>query len=193
MKRRLFNIIFCFMLGVLCGCQKTQKIQSIEDGLDIEVLGGTTFPIELAGTWRCQENKWEIIIEENGTVSWVLNPLGGAWMEPGKKLEVPMKMNRISTYDVGEWKAVYDHKTSFFTIEIIIPYFEIGMGMNTLHGDSVDIFSGRMDAEKEVWEAEWFSTATYIVSTKELGEHELDMSDDPNKGVVIFKRFDVVN
>jgi hypothetical protein len=195
----LFAIAVAGMvIGVLflAGCQKTQQPEGLADeikngkGLTVEIKNGTGFPEELAGTWWCETNNWEVILEKNGTVSWVFNPLGGVWMEPGKTLEVPMRTDRVSFYAAGPWKAVYNHKSSVFSIEIVIPFFEIGMGKDTLTGDSKDVFTGPIDPEKRIWEAKWFSTATYIVNTPQLKDHELE-KENPNRGTVIFKKVDV--
>lgn len=179
-------IILNCLIILLASCQKPQQ----SNRLPIEIKNGTGFPKELAGTWRCAQT-WEIMIEEDGTVSWVLYPMGGVWMEPAKKvIEVPMRLDKTSTYVLGDWKASYDHKTSIFSIDIIVPYFEIVMGDDSLTGNSTDLFYGPMDPNG-TWNAEWISTATYIVNTKEYPDHPLDTNDDPNKGTIIFKRFDV--
>lgn len=176
----------------LTGCDSVQKSAAAKQQvLPIEIRNGSVFPVELAGTWICADNYWRFVIEPDGTLSWILYPMGSAWLEPNKKMEVPMKMDRFSTYAPGPWKAVYDYDGDVLSIDIIIPFFEIAMGHDTLTGDSVDIFSGPVDLDKGVWKAEWFNQPTYIVNTAELKDHQLDTSGDPNKGTVIFRRFDI--
>ena len=66
--------------------------------------------------------------------------------------------------------------------------FEIQMGDDTLTGDGTDIFTGPVNLETGVWEAEWYNVATYIVNTETLKDHPLDTSGDPWQGVVTFIR-----
>jgi len=181
-------LVVVSIMTFVTGCQQSQRSK----GPLIEIKNGTDFPKELAGTWICEENKWEIILEEDGTVSWILYPMGYVWMEPWKTTEVPMKMDRISIYAAAEVKAVYDLETTVFSIDIVVPFFEVAMGNDTLTGNSTDIFTGPMDIEEGLWEAEWLSMPTYIVNTPKLKDHQLEgADDDPIKGEVVFKRYDV--
>jgi hypothetical protein len=188
MKRISWVLVACCLMLCLAGCQKTQKQKA--EKLSVEIKNGTTFPQELAGTWICVENKWEIIIEKDGALTWALYPMGSVWIEPDKTLEVPMKMDRTSIYASGPWKAVYDQKSSILSVEIAVPFFEIAMGDDTVNGYSTDTFIGPVDIQKGVWEAKWVSNASYIVNTKELKDHHL-ADEDPDKGMAIFKRFDI--
>lgn len=177
----------------LTGCQITQQSASEENKkVKIEISNGySVFPQELAGTWICADNYWRFVIEPDGTLSWVFYPMGSAWLEPNKKVELPMKMERVSTYAPGPWKAVYDADESVLSIDITVPFFEIAMGQDTLTGDSIDIFTGPVDLNRGVWKAEWINKPTYIVNTSELEDYQLDTSGDPDKGIVVFKRFDI--
>ena len=187
-KMALHFIIAAIAVTLFTGCQNDHQ----SEGTLVKITNGTEFPKELSGTWRCEENKWEIILEEDGTVSWIRYPMGFVWMEPWKTTEVSMKLDRTSVYAASEVKAVYDLETQVFSIDIVVPFFEVAMGNDTLTGNSTDIFTGPMDTKEGLWEVEWFSMPTYIVNTSGLKDHQLeDVNDNPNKGKVVFKRYHI--
>jgi len=177
-------ILISSVLLLIAGCNGGSK------GLKITIEGGGKFPEHLAGTWKGDQQGWEVVIEKDGTISSAVIPFGQVRVKPSQKITVPMKMNKTSVYESGQWAADYDPATGELAVTIVIDSFHVEVGPNgIIDGRITESLFGMVDEKENTWRAEWYTTPVYIVNTDELKDHPLETNPDGEfRGEVVFTK-----
>lgn len=181
MKRLL---VCCLYVVLLIGCQSAGRSKS---GVDVLIEGGGEFPQSLVGTWRADEDGWEIVFEPNGTISSAVITLGRVRMRPGEVTIVPMRLGGKGVYEPGQWLVHYVPISRELTVKISLKNLRAEFGGDVLEGKSTDILSGKVSEDDNVWPVEWTSFPDYIARTKKYPEFR--MTGDPNYGITYSMTF----
>ena len=142
-----------FILGLM-GCQGLSQADLPKSDVDVIVEGGEEFPETLAGTWKANEQGWEIVFEPNGVISSAVHTLGRIRMKPNQVTKMPMKGQGEGVFECGVWTVYYKPDNRELTVEIVVENFRAELGSGLLEGSSLDVFIGPVSEDGNTWWAE---------------------------------------
>jgi len=173
-----------FCLLFITGCQEPVKKTA-----KVNINDGNEFPAFLAGTWNCDTDDWELVIDPNGRITKARVSIGRVEMVPDKITRVPMKESGEGVFEPGEWIVKYDPNTSEMLVQIGIKHFKARKGDDIIEGSSKDTFIGPVDPNGMLWEADWISIPEYFVSTDKYKNYSLPIDENEFfRGKVMFKK-----
>jgi len=162
----LMAAIFVAAIFPLTGClPKKQEVLQISSGLQ--------------GTWKAQDQAWQITIDAKGNVDSVLIPMGRVIIKPNQTNPVKMIDGQISVFEAGNFESTFDPSSKELFVRILIPHLNIKIGDDYIEGSREDVFVGLLSSDNKQWDATWFHIFDY-------GKR---FPMDPNIGVkVIFEK-----
>lgn len=170
------------------GCQKDNEVKkntTIPGAVDVIVEGGGAFPGSLAGRWKGEKN-WEIVFEEDGTISSAKHGIGGVLVKPQHLSTVSdPKQNMKNTYRAGRWMVHYLPNARELRVEIVLEEVHLKWGEIAIDGKVRDMFVGKISEDGKEWRAEWYSFPEYKSPARE------DIVLEPNEeqiyaGTILF-------
>jgi len=142
------------LLG-LAGCQNT-------GGVKVIVEGGEEFPESLAGTWKADKSKWQLVFEPDGRITSAVVGLGWTKMTPGKATTFPTRFGGKGIFEPGLWTVQYDHRNCELSVELVIEHFYQDLGTYAMEGTATDLLVGPISQDGRIWEPDLFSTEKFI-------------------------------
>lgn len=189
MKRLLTLSVCCLSALLLSSCRS-----STGDKRNVEVIidGDGQFPEFLVGKWKADKGGWEIVFEQDGTISSAVVSLGRVKMEPGRVAIVPMRLGGEGTFEPGQWTVQYLQEQRQLIVEITIAHFRTEMGDSVLQGQTRDFFTGKVSTDGQFWSAERYSFPEYIVDTGKYHNYKLPFhpNDNPRETLIFQKVFE---
>ena len=183
MKNAFKLIIICISILSIFGCNTKNKY------VDVIVDGNGQFPKQLAGTWKSDNDMWEIALEPDGTISWAIISLGYVKIIPGKTTIVPMAMGGEGIFKPGLWTVRYLQNQHDLIIEIIIEDFRTELGTDILYGKTHDVFSGTVSNDGDFWWTDRYSYSEYFADTQNYHNYKLPVDPNENpKETLLFKK-----
>ena len=162
-------------------------------GVDVIINGKDGFPPLMAGVWKSEKYGWEIAFEPDGKISYAVIAIGRIRVEPGRDSIIPLKKKGRGVVSPGPWTVQVLSESKELFVEIVIKNYCLQKGDEIVEGNTKDIFIGPLSEDGRVWEAEWFSFPTYIVTTSTREKVELPVDEvDYTKGRIIFTKADEV-
>jgi len=174
MKKMILSVMAFTILLSITGCQGLPDRESDSRQQD--------FPTKVTGTWKAQDNPWEITLSPEGKVEWAVIPMGGVKIKPNETTEVEMKDGSISTYRAGDCDVKYAPDNRMLFVEIRVEDIHIKFMDNVIDGNRVDTFIGPVFEDGKIWDADWVSKFDY-------GPR---FPQDPNEIVAVPLRFEKV-
>ncbi len=184
MKRLLVLFCLCVVcLSYICGCRNNRSpAKPAQKPPDIAV-----FPPELAGTWECNEQGLEIVLEPNGVVASAIIPFGELNMRPGEKIEIKRpEVGYRGVFQAGPYTVDYDLATRELTVDLSLEHYRAEMPGAIFEGNTRDIFIGKVSRDGTTWEAEWFSF--HIMKDPNSPEIKADPNNSPMPPVFFRKK-----
>jgi hypothetical protein len=175
MKQWLVLAGFAVILSGLVGCQGPLSKKS---GVDVIIEGGGKFPEFLVGRWKDAKKGWEFVFEPDGTISSAVIDSGFMAVVPSEGIATkPMRMDGKAVYELGQWKVQYSPDQRKLSVEVVVDFFHVDIGLHALEGYSTDWFVGPVSEDGTQWEAQWKSAPVYIALTPEPSELPVDPND----------------
>ena len=171
MKRLLVLLVCSLFIFILIGCQNSTKLKS---GVDVIIDGDGQFPASLAGTWKANEGGWEIVFEQDGSISSAVISLGRVRIKPGHVTTVPMKLGGKGTFEPGQWTVQYLQEQRELIVEIKIDYFRTELGDSIVKGRTHDFFVGSVSEDGRLWWADRFHRDRCYISGSYPNSAEAD-------------------
>lgn len=173
---------------LLAGCAPLQR------DMRVTVAGGGEFPDELAGTWRSEDGKWEVILEPDGEIREALIPLGDIRLQPGKVLTFPTRFEGKGIFEPGLWEVNYAPKTRELTVTLEIKHFYQDVGNHSVEGFQTDVLAGFINDEGR-WIVELYTSGKIDALIWEgwtlIERREIFSFNEPtNRGELIFTKGD---
>ena len=181
----VLSAVVIILLSGLTGCQ--QNAQSPDVPSKVNVAGGGEFPKSLAGTWLCEEQGLEIVLEPNGTIASAIMPFGKLKMRSGETIKINRpEVKDKGVFQAGPWSVNYEPASGELTVELSLKSYRAQIAGIVLEGETRDIFTGKVSQDTGVWQAEWFSFHT---SNDELssGLPAIDPNNSPMPDVIFRK------
>lgn len=151
----IFSVVPGLFLG---GCREQAGSDASMVGENVTLTGTDTFPPELAGRWRDDLRKWEIVLAEDGSVTEaVVAPMGWPTLYPDQRNVIDMREGGEGAFAAGPWYVDYDAREMTLTVEIVLESFDVEVGNTRLVGSSRDIFQGSVTPDHSTWKADWFN------------------------------------
>jgi len=186
MKRLLTLSICGLSVFLLISCRS-----SAGDKRNVVVIidGDGQFPEFLVGKWKADKGGWEIVFEQDGTISSAVISLGRVKIEPGRIATLPMRLGGEGVFEPGQWTVQYLQEQRQLIVEITIDHFHTEMGNDILYGQTRDFFIGKVSTDSQLWWAERYSFPEYIVDTEKYHNYKLpfDPNDNPRESLVFQK------
>lgn len=209
----MIGVLFASLFIVGCENKKVTKAVSVDDSKPQTIQGNTSdkqscivdlvgtdkFPAFIAkGVWRNRKTGWEFAFNKDGSLKWIQYDMGKVIIKPLETVEVPMKMDKTSTYKAGEWTISYDATTQELAVIINIDSYHLEIGDSVVDGHSKDIFVGEI-SEDGTWNAYWTSYKHSVA--KIPGQKPREIPNDPiygkyqdlvlTQGDVVYKTYKV--
>ena len=125
MRISLFAGGFLSLLLILTGCgnhKENQKpLQESYPVPRIMVVGGGEFPEYMVGDWQCHTEPWVIHFDKNGSLSWLVHPVGGVMQTAeGGSFEEATRGDQKATFfaALGPISGQYDPATHILKLSI---------------------------------------------------------------------------
>lgn len=186
MKQLIFLLISILSILSLAGCHDESARRN---GVEVIIDGDGKFPEFLVGIWRAEDDSWEFVFDENGSITSAMISLGRVRVEPGKTTKIPMKLGGEGVFEPGLWTVQYLKQQRQLTVEIKIDHFNTELGDNTVKGKTHDFFTGQVSQDGQLWYAKRFSYPEYIANTKNHQNYRLpfDPNDNPKESLLFQK------
>ena len=185
---KLILTVLVMSMLIFTGCQNTDVRNR---GVDVIIDGKGGFPSSMAGVWKSEKYGWEIAFEPDGRISYAVIAIGRIRVEPGHDSIIPLKEDGRGVVSPGPWTVQVSSESRELFVEIVIKNYYLQKGDEIVEGNTKDIFIGSFSEDGRVWEAEWFSFPTYIVTTSTKDKFELPVDEvDYTKGLIIFTKVD---
>lgn len=181
--RHLILSFGCVLL-LVAGCQ--EPVHQAK-GVKVIIEEQGEFPHFLAGRWVDDEEGWEFVFEEDGSITSAVIDRGFIEVVPSKGIATkPMRRGGQSVYELGQWTIEYSPQSRELTVDVVVEHFHIDMKPSWLEGHSRDLFFGPVSEEELVWRAEWISFPKYVAYTPEPGELHVDPNETITK--LVFRK-----
>ena len=176
MKQLVVLVGCAVLLTGLAGCRsagKEVKVTTAEDN---------RFPQFLVGTWRAENEKWELTFSSDGSILTIRHPFvtvpislaeGGAY-EEGRE-------GAYSVYVMGPCTARYQPDESELKVKITIDYFQVVLPVGTAEGKMVEYLTGPVSEDRTTWTAEWVNYVELV------GQEKPDLDSIPRETVIFTK------
>jgi hypothetical protein len=151
MKKFVFYIFTGIFL--FAGCQSENRKQPQAAAVQL--------PPEIAGIWKAQDSPWQIVLSQDGKVSSAILPLGEVEVKPNQKTMVEMKDGNMSAYTAGNFEVNYNSLSRELEVTIEMKSIHVVILDESLDGNSMDIFSGRVSEDGKIWDTIWFNIFDY--------------------------------
>lgn len=150
MKHFIIILIFSLCVSVLTGCRGAGR-----DVVSRPDQGGH-FPQFLAGTWRSEDQNWEITFDYTGNIVTIRHPFitvpvnieEGFANEQGRE-------GAYSIFIMGPCTAQYNRSKSELKVKIKVDYFEMVLPVGKMEGEMEDYLTGPLTEGNAVWKADW--------------------------------------
>lgn len=191
MKRlTVLSVCAAILLG-LTGCRGGSSNGSIEAGTSNKNADAAVeVPEVLAGTWKCAEEKLEIVLEPNGTISSAVAPFGKLKMRPGETVEVNnVDIAYRGVFKAGTWNVFYAPAERELTVELPLEHYRVEINGQVLEGKSSDILTGKVSEDGKTWQADWFAFPEYYVTAGVYKNYKMPSdSNDSFVSTLIFHK-----
>lgn len=166
MKRIIGVLFIAVCLFVFAGCQESAK--KAESGTKrsvpktkidgrIVVPAGEKFPGFLAGTWKADENIWQIEIGKNGKIVSVvyvmwnqkINLSDGYYYTDGPDKDT------YAYFVLGPCSGSYDPASRKLKIDLNMGEYELWIPDGSLRGRSEDHLEGIVSQDGKRWDVDW--------------------------------------
>lgn len=161
MRKLVYWAVCSFLFMTFTGCQVPVKV----------TLEGTEqFPPELSGLWESKMYAWQFLIQPDGTIAKARISLGAVEIEPGKTTKFLTWGGGKGVFKPGQWSVTYDEEARELAITVVIEHFYQDVGEGAMEGSIVDLIVGQVSDDFSIWNADWFSSGTYIALMPEPHE-----------------------
>ncbi|MBN1124950.1 MAG: hypothetical protein JXA82_08080 [Sedimentisphaerales bacterium] len=186
--RTIFYVFCTGLFLTLVGCQDDQKSSdptSTIDRMDVIIEEEGSFPASLAGRWKADKHRWQIVFAPDGSITELIHNFGGNLYRPMHRTTIPLKQGGTSYYDCGRWRLEYSPATRELVIEITVDDFRLEMQGVSMEGKMRDLFVGKIDPDGQGWSADWYSFPDYWM----LSPQKKQVTHDPDNAFVCKLRF----
>lgn len=181
MKKK--SILICVVSLLLTGCSgPAANPQPVR----INIEGGGEFPSYLAGTWRAEEQKLEMVVKPDGTIASATVGMGRMKLEPGKTKKVPLIYKGKGVYSPGEWFATYNPVTRYLIVQLSLKHFAAKIGDNLVEGQTSDTFTGTITPDGKSWLVDWTTYANCKAHAESQKEFVLEGDPDGETTTAVF-------
>jgi hypothetical protein len=171
--------LICAVLALVAGgCHKPLDRQAA--GVDVVVEGNKTFPGDIAGRWKADEDGWEFVFSPDGRILSAAISLGRVRVIPGQITTVPTRSGDQAVFTPGPWTVDYAPDSNQLTVKIAMSHVRVEMAGNTIEGSSTDIFAGGIHPAEGTWRTLWTTFTKYTGHTPD--KPSFDLSTDPTYG-----------
>ncbi|HEG43267.1 hypothetical protein LCGC14_2935470 [marine sediment metagenome] len=151
-------------LSGLTGCQgPAANLKPVEVFID----GDGEFPAFLVGTWKAYKLPWEIVFEEDGTISSAVINMGRQRIIPGQIKTIPLREGGEGVYEPGQWLVRYVPDTRELMVDIVIDHMRMEKSGQIIEGKAADTFIGTISEDGRSWTADWDTFYDYTAYTPE--------------------------
>jgi len=148
--------------------------------VEVIVEGNNSFPSDMAGRWKADEDGWELVFASDGRIVSAVIGLGRVPIIPGRTATVPTKGGGEGIFTPGPWTVHYAAGSGQLTVKIVMDHVRVEMGGNIIEGSSTDVFAGPIDPAKGTWQTQWTAFTRY--TGRAPGKPPFDLSTDPTYG-----------
>ena len=164
MKRLAVLAVCAVILLGLTGCRGGSGNGGVEAGASNKnVAVATEFPKSLAGTWKSDNQVWQIDFEPDGTISSAVTPLGLVKVRPNRKTRVPGLKGEPGFFEAGDFDVYYNQQNRELTVNIKIKQFYLYTRDNgILKGSWEYLITGNILEDEKTWAGDVFSSPDIV-------------------------------
>jgi hypothetical protein len=192
MKQLLFLLGCAVLLSALAGCQSPAA------------NNGGEFPRFLAGTWKADNQGWQIVLEPDGTISSAVIPLSLVEVRPNRKTGVPGPKGEPSFFEAGDFDVYYNQQGRELAVNIKIKQFCLYLvDGGIVKGSWEYLITGNTLEDGKTWTGDVFSSPDIAVLVpdpnhiadeskfKEAAKLRIDLGEEEEEHLIFTKVPDV--
>lgn len=201
MKRSI--VLLGYVFFVVVGCQEVSRNKS---GVEVIIEGDGEFPRFLAGTWKSDNQVWQIVFEPDGTISSAVTPLGLVEVRPNRKTEFPGPKGEPGFFEAGDFDVYYNQQGRELVVYIKIKQFCLYLTNGSILKGSWEYFIvGDVLEDGNTWASDVFNAPDIAVLVpdpnhpadktkfKEGAKLRIDLGEEEEEEHLIFTKVPDVN